>query len=146
MSINKDLTKYKESPEFKELLTKSINKIENIEAKIEAIYNEWEQINELTKNEFDVQSGWVKDLTFIIESITGDKGKDLKEYYEGRLRNARLFLFQAVNKYGQSNSILRYTDLDMFRFERANLMWIDKDIQGLIWIEETVKTEDDWAF
>lgn len=145
MAINKELRTYKESKEFKDLLAKTKNRIENIELEIDAIYENSEQDNNLTKNEFDVKDQWVKDLNWILWEIKSPKAKELQDFYQYRLENARLFLYQPINKYWVSNSILRYTDLDMRRFERSHFYWIENDIDSLIWSEEE-KVDTDWAF
>lgn len=146
MAVNKDLKIYKKSKEFQDILEKCKNKIKNIETEIDTIYENWEQYNELTKNEFDVKDQWVKDLNWILDQIKEKKKADeLITFYEYRLENAQLFLYQAINKTWFSNSILRYTDLDMRRFERSHFFWLEHDIDSLIWTEET-KIDTDWAF
>lgn len=145
MAINKDLKSYKNSKEFQDILAKAKIRMENIETEIDAIYDNGEQVNELTKNEFDVKDQWVKDLNWILWELKAPKAKELRDFYEYRLENARLFLYQAINKSWFSNSILRYTDLDMKRFERSHFYWLEHDIDSLIGTEEEV-INTEWAF
>lgn len=156
MALNKDLETYKESTEFKNILTKISNKIERLEAEIESVYN-WEEVtwtdtsiedlkHLMCKNEFDVKDKWIEYLDWIIGEIKHEKGKELKEFYNNRKDNAKLFLYQPITNGWMSNSILRYTELDMKRFERANFFGLERDIDALIWTEDQKPKTNEWAF
>jgi hypothetical protein len=71
MAINEKLQAYKETDEFKELLSKCKNKIDNKKAAIDTKYEgEEREVEEPTKNDFDVAEVKVKVFTFILENIT----------------------------------------------------------------------------
>lgn len=149
MAVNKDLKQYKESKEWKDIVSKCNNKVETLEAEIDAVYNEewnYDLKHTLTSNEFDIKDLWNDFLTWVIWEIKSPKAKELKEFYEFRLKNSRLFLYQPINQYGTSNSILRYTDLDLKRFERSHYARIEDDIDSLIWQEENKEDKTKWAF
>lgn len=144
---DKKLEKWKNSDEWKKILTEFKNKVENLEAQIESVYNtdkdttwvSWSESciddlkHKLTHNEFDVKDLWVEFINEVFFKIKKtENNKKLIEYYEDRLKNSRLFLFVPINQYWQSNSILRYTELDMIRFERSHYAWFEDTIDSLI--------------
>lgn len=144
MAINIDLKQYKESKEWKEIVTKCNNKVETLEREIDAVYNSDADYDDLkhkmTKNEFDVKDLWLDFLNWVLWELKSKKAEELVKFYEFRRTNSNLFLYQPINQYGQSNSILRYTDLDMKRFERSHFARIEDEIDGLIGNEQ--KEED----
>lgn len=153
---NKKLEKWKKWSECQKILVEFKNKIETLEAQIEAVYNsnDIEFTNtsaddlkhKLTHNEFDIKDLWVSFINEILWKITKTEDTEkLIEYYEDRLKNSKLFLFLPINQYWQSNSILRYTELDIFRFKRSHYFGFEDTIDSLIGSDD-VKTKDWWAF
>ena len=141
MALDKKLEWYKETDEFQKILTMCNNKVENYEDKIIWAYNDDDVTDDLLhkmcNNEFDVKDLWCKFLEEITWLIKNPAWENLRKYYQLRLDNAELFLYQPINQYWQSNSILRYTDLDMLRWARSHYKWIEDEIDALIWTELT---------
>lgn len=158
MAKNKQLEQYKKTNEFQNILTKFKNRIEILESRINAIYNS--NINDkldfttssiedlkhkLTNNEFDVKDLWVKFLDEIISDIKDEKWEELSIYYKTRKDNANKFLFLPIANW-QSNSILRYTETDMLRWERSQYYWLEFDLDNLIWQDDIKQEVNKWAF
>ena len=151
MALNKDLQAYKETKEFQDILKRAKNKVETLEAKILSVYNSDEiefsnsSVEDLkhnmTHNEFDTKYAYDKFVNEVSELITHKKSKELQDFYKNRKENSTNFMFQAINRSGMSNSILRYTELDMLRFERAYWYGIEDDIDALIGTEDPVHEE-----
>ncbi len=146
MAINEKLQAYKESDEFKELLSKCNNKIDNAKLIIDAQDNNIDDIEEATKNDFNVANIKAKVFTFVLDNLNNKAANDLIVDIEDELKILKEYKYKALNGFGNPNSMLRYTKTDMLRFEVSYLQWVEWRLDALIWTEDIKVPDDIWAF
>ena len=130
-----DLRSYKESDDFKNIISKFKNKIEGINKKIDAAYEAGEVDNEPKWSEHDVQFNRKKFILSIMDEVkiktVGSEAflEDLKKQAE----NAWNFLKVRIqNEYGWLYSAKIYTDLDLERRKAASYHFVESFIDDMI--------------